>query len=840
MGVPRENARPADPAVSSNPEIPGFQITAELRSGGRGSIYKASEGKRILAVRVLRRGISIDKAALARFSKSAPDRIRHPNLAMIEAFGETTDGCAYYAIPFLRGDPLERLISELKLGASDQPSLSPLSVGPNGEIHPSLPRHAAELFAEAAEGLALAHREGIVHRRLSPQNLFLTPAGRLLITDFGGDATTEGGADLAYRAPEQLDPYPEGIGPQADVHALGAILYEVLTRRPPHEAENPRALKEKIREGRFTKPRTLEPDIPAELEACVLKAMSPRPEERYADAGELAADLRRFLAHEEPVACAPPVLERSPSALRLSTRKLLPWFAAGTLVLVVITAGIWVAAGPWPRGGSAGTTALKEGAVLLRNVSPSLAPSEGARRVSSAGVDAGRAEARRIPIDHGSPEETPAVAMALLTRIRFEIERRMRPPIDALLAMRHVHAADPDLRDLAIETLALGGESRPLLNLLLAGEGEPPAPIDSRAFAVLHDALERIRDEDATALLCRWDLETFEVLDEAPARTTVLVRPNLQVKLEGASPRDFTTRWIRTRARLDPSSLLEAVPRLLARDEVLGELVQGLATVGGAEARDALVRLARERYLVVGSAPLRALAELGAHASLIDISRSDLPLSVREAALRALGETFSGLCLAELRGLSLTCPEPSLRRIAFDFLSAFDEPEALSILPGALDDRPLRDAALRWLERLEDRAAAPVFLEILGHGEHDLRSLAITRLSAAKGVDLVKPLTARLLTKRRETREAAYAVLLRRNELARIPEAVAHIFRGPETSFPLETAILIEGIISVLRECPAWLLRALDGGQASPFSPNLAPRLKRIFTRALRAQAAAK
>src|SRR4029434_3203370 len=148
MGVPREDVRPADSAASSNPEIPGYQITAELGSGGRGSTYKAHEGKRILAVKVLRRGISIDKAALARFSKAAPDRIRHPNLAMIEAFGETTDGCAYYAIPFLRGEPLERTISELKLGASDQPSLSPLSVGPNGEIHPCLPRHAAELFAE--------------------------------------------------------------------------------------------------------------------------------------------------------------------------------------------------------------------------------------------------------------------------------------------------------------------------------------------------------------------------------------------------------------------------------------------------------------------------------------------------------------------------------------------------------------------------------------------------------------------------------------------------------------------------------------------------------------------
>src|SRR5207247_3599398 len=128
----------------------------------------------------------------ARSCRSSSRRIRHPYLWRLESSGETRVGSVYYSMPMYGGDSLDLILADLERGFTRKPSLSPLSVGSGGEVHPQFHMHALELVFGAAEGLGRAHREGIAHRRLSPKNILLTPAGHLVITDFGGHPATEG------------------------------------------------------------------------------------------------------------------------------------------------------------------------------------------------------------------------------------------------------------------------------------------------------------------------------------------------------------------------------------------------------------------------------------------------------------------------------------------------------------------------------------------------------------------------------------------------------------------------------------------------------------------------
>lgn len=287
-------------------DIPGLHVLREIGSGLRGTVYAVSDGRRTLALKVFRRGVSVNRSQLERFLRGAADGIRHPHLLRLESLGETPDGCLTITMPLLHGDSLETMLADLRRGASEKPSLSPLAVGPDGSRHPLFHQRATEVILGATEGLALAHREGMVHGHLGPRNLILSPGGKLVVTDFGSGATAEGaGAALVYRAPEQLEAFPSELLPAADVYSLGVVLYELCTGRPPFTATTPRELKRAIFRSRVVPPRSLEPAVPADLEACILEALEREPQDRYRDAGELAEDLGRFLRGEPTRATAP-------------------------------------------------------------------------------------------------------------------------------------------------------------------------------------------------------------------------------------------------------------------------------------------------------------------------------------------------------------------------------------------------------------------------------------------------------------------------------------------------------------------------------------------------------
>ncbi|MBI4600433.1 MAG: protein kinase [Planctomycetes bacterium] len=792
--------RPEPAPDAGGLEVPGCRILEELGSGLRGTVYRAAwgaaGGQRTVALKVLRRGISIRKTDLARLQKTAPDRLRHPCLNPIEAFGETTCGRVWYASPLLHGDPLRVLTDALRRGAPDRPSLGPLAVGPGGETRPDYCQRVVELFAEAAEGLALAHREGVVHRRLSGRNLVLTPAGRLVITDFGGDASTEAGDDLVYRAPEQLEPYPEAIGPEADVYALGVLLHETLTRAPLFEAESPRELKELIFQG-FPRRGSGETTgggrgaLPRELEPCVRKAMATDPADRYADAGELAADLRRFLRGEAPLAALAPARPEP----RPSWKQGVLVRAAAAAALLFFAGGLWLAA----LGLLAGGAEDQEGRVITAfNPGRSGTPVRGEPPFLSAPPHIETSASSEIP-------EVSATARSIRAR-----EPAAEPPAAARAGAGRGDSGRPT----GIAAILPG---------LPIGPGEPTVRIDGETFLALLDALEASGDEDARSLLCAWDLEVRERLDAAPRPAVARLEPNLEVALgPGDGPLDsrrdgsLRARWIRTMARLDPSSLVEAAPRLAAAEDLLVELAEGLETAGTPGAREALARLARERAVGAGQLALDALSRLGAHREILDIARGDHPLALRELALRRLGAGFAGLYLAELRALTVMSPDPSIRRLAFQSLEGYDEPDAVLAAASAVHDPELEEAALRRIAALPDAASAPVLLGLLGHPDRGVRSVAAASLAASKASDILLPLASRRLSPRREVREAALAVLLERGELTRIPGAMTVIFGSP-------AAILAQGAAGIAEDVRRAVLEL--AGEARRLAARIADAL---------------
>jgi serine/threonine protein kinase len=231
--------------------------------------------------------------------------MRHPNIVLIYDVGEH-EGRAYFAMELVEGGSLHR-----HLGGRPQP-----------------PDRTAGLVRTLALAVQHAHAQKVVHRDLKPANVLLTGDGIPKVADFGlakrldseSTALTQDGAVLgtaSYMAPEQAAGRVGAIGPAADIYALGAILYEMLTGRPPFRGSSWNDTVRQVLEDEPEPPGRLHPDVPRDLETICLKCLEKEPERRYASASELAADLGRFLAGN-PVAAVP--LGESERLARLAAR----------------------------------------------------------------------------------------------------------------------------------------------------------------------------------------------------------------------------------------------------------------------------------------------------------------------------------------------------------------------------------------------------------------------------------------------------------------------------------------------------------------------------------------
>src|SRR5437870_5373784 len=203
---------------------------------------------------------------------------------------------------------------------------------------------AADIGADIAAALSFAHRSGVVHRDVKPGNVIISPSGQVKVTDFGiaraardsaQESLTQTGTVMGtatYFSPEQDQGLP--IDARSDVYALGVVLYEMVTGRPPFSGDNPVAIAYQHVQEVPSSPRTINPDVPPEFEAITLKALAKRPEDRYASANDLRTDLLRFRDGQPTAASAavPPMAE--------ATRVQQAYATDGTRVATVTETGV--------------------------------------------------------------------------------------------------------------------------------------------------------------------------------------------------------------------------------------------------------------------------------------------------------------------------------------------------------------------------------------------------------------------------------------------------------------------------------------------------------------------
>jgi serine/threonine-protein kinase len=334
--IAEEVARPVSlpPTLDSRPPQPpaelmqaplrpfgDYELLEELGRGGMGVVYKAWQRSlgRIVAIKMILRGEHAAPADLARFraEAAAAAKLDHPNIVPVHDIGEV-DGQPYFTMKFIEGVTL-----------ADRVSQGPLE-----------PREAARIMCAVAHGVHAAHQSGLLHRDLKPSNILLEKvsggvvsgedAGKSdhspltthyspRITDFGLAKRVDGGPSLtntgailgtpSYMPPEQAAPprpplAKGGLGPQSDVYSLGAVLYHLLTGRPPFQAASSVDTLMLVLEQEPVPPRLLNPRVPRELEMICLKCLQKPMDLRYQTAAQLAEDLQAYL-NNEPISASP-------------------------------------------------------------------------------------------------------------------------------------------------------------------------------------------------------------------------------------------------------------------------------------------------------------------------------------------------------------------------------------------------------------------------------------------------------------------------------------------------------------------------------------------------------
>lgn len=292
--------------VSAAPTIAGFAIVGLLGEGGMGEVYEAEQEspRRRVALKVMRPGL-ISAAVVRRFEREAEvlARLKHAGIAQIYAVGVgevNGRSLPYFAMELVEGEPLVRYATSARL---DVP----------GRL---------EVACRMCDAVEHAHQRGVIHRDLKPANVLVEASGQPKILDFGiarltesdvraTTLRTEAGQILgtaAYMSPEQASGDPSRIDVRTDVYSLGVVIFELLTGRLPHAVERlalPDAIRV-IREEEATRIGSIDTRLRGDIETILAKALEQDAARRYQSAGELAADIRRFLRHE-------PVLARRPS-----------------------------------------------------------------------------------------------------------------------------------------------------------------------------------------------------------------------------------------------------------------------------------------------------------------------------------------------------------------------------------------------------------------------------------------------------------------------------------------------------------------------------------------------
>jgi eukaryotic-like serine/threonine-protein kinase len=306
-----------------------YRIIGRIGSGGMADVYSAEDTQlgRQIALKLLYRRFAEDDNFVERFRReaSAAAGLQHPNVVQVFDRGEW-DGTYYIAMEFLHGRNLKQVVRD------------------HGALDPTL---AADLVLQILKAARFAHRRGIVHRDIKPHNVIVDDEGRAKVTDFGiaragASDMTETGSIMGtaqYLSPEQAQGLP--VDARSDLYAIGVVLYELLTGRPPFDAESPVTIALKQVSETPLPPRELNPAVPPAIEAVTMRALRKDPAERFQDADEMIAALESALAGGYVESVAEDPVEALEEADRRNWRRI-AIIALVLLALAALAIGAWL------------------------------------------------------------------------------------------------------------------------------------------------------------------------------------------------------------------------------------------------------------------------------------------------------------------------------------------------------------------------------------------------------------------------------------------------------------------------------------------------------------------
>jgi eukaryotic-like serine/threonine-protein kinase len=311
-------------------DLGDYELLEEIGRGGQGAVYRARQKSlnRTVALKVIGLGQWATESHLTRFrlEAEAVASLDHPNILPIYEVAESEDGVPFFSMKFATGGSLQDVTTSLR----------------------NQPRKIVELMAKVARAVEYAHRHGVLHRDLKPGNILLDDRGEPLVSDFGLAKLLDANKDLTkslttfgtpgFIAPEQVQGVATDLTPAADVYSLGAIVFDLLTGRPPFLGSNPLSVIRQASETPAPKLRSLTHSHDRDLETICARCLERDPKARYQSAGDLATDLERWL-DGRPIVARP---VSAPTRVWRWSRRNPKLVATGIAGLFLGAAAIWL------------------------------------------------------------------------------------------------------------------------------------------------------------------------------------------------------------------------------------------------------------------------------------------------------------------------------------------------------------------------------------------------------------------------------------------------------------------------------------------------------------------